>query len=1094
MTMNDRRKSAHSYGGRCGGWMDRRTFLKGATVTTAALGPLGSALPVMAGPFDGNDYLEVIPQDKRLDPAWVRSLFERGRKDVYSEPAALAHIGMPVGGFFAGTLYLGGDGRLWLWDIFNRDQLGIQPRKVTYKGQDVNAMGGANYVEPARPDSPVDQGFGVEFNGRRIPLDATGFRTITFRGEYPRAIVRYRDARVPVTVELEAFSPFAPLALDESSLPATILQYTVTNSSQMTREVRVYGYLANPVCLYSANRVDGRLRNRIVRRDEWSALVCSAEPLDEPDSGQPRPDILFEDFEQDRYEGWTVEGKAFGMGPVRVTDIPDYQGDVNGVGQRVVNSHASAPGSSVGEKDSHTGTLTSRAFTIERKYIAFRIGGGAHKGQTCVNLLIDDKVVASATGSNNNRMHPDAFDVRVYEGQSARLQIVDRGTGAWGNIGVDQIVFTDRKPVTGTLEAEHDFGTIALGLLSDATSASDDCATASSAEPSAVSEAVGSFADRPRGEIGRRLRLGPGEQATVTFVVAWHFPNFYGREFGGRLMGHYYASRFGSALHVLDYVTQHFDRLAGTTRQWVRTWYDSTLPYWLLDRTMANTSTLATTTCYRFKDGRFWAWEGIGCCAGTCTHVWHYAQAPGRLFPELERRQRQEVDFGIGMRQDGGIAHRVWDKGRLSHPAHDGQCGRILGAYREHLMSPDDRFLKATWPRIKKALEYMIRLDGNADGMVEGAQPNTLDASWYGKISFLSSLYLAALRAGQAMATEMGDRTFARLCGTIADRGADTILELFNGEYFIQIEDPAHKDKIGVGPGCYIDQVFGQSWAHQVGLGYLFDRDKQRQALQALWKYNFVPDVGPFRERFTRGRWYAVAGDAGLLMCTWPRGGQNPNFKKHWQYMYFNECMSGFEWQAAAHMIAEGMLKEGLAVGRAIHDRYNAHLRNPYNEIECSDHYARAMASYGVFVAVTGFECHGPRGHMGFAPKLSPDDFRAAFVAAEGWGTFSQQRQADRQTETLEVRYGRLRLASLAFELPEGKRATAATVRVGQIEQPIAFEQQGRRVMVRLESAVMLAAPDWLEAVAAGSAAAATLLPARPSAEGDRLDVELAIA
>ena len=108
-----------------------------------------------------------------------------------------------------------------------------------------------------------------------------------------------------------------------------------------------------------------------------------------------------------------------------------------------------------------------------------------------------------------------------------------------------------------------------------------------------------------------------------------------------------------------------------------------------------------------------------------------------------------------------------------------------------------------------------------------------------------------------------------------------------------------YEDKIGVGPGCYIDQVFGQTWAHWVNAGQLFDRDKQLSALRCLWKYNFVPDVGPFRDKFTRGRWYAAAGDAGLLMCTWPKGGKNPAFKNHWQYMYFNECMSGFEYQAA---------------------------------------------------------------------------------------------------------------------------------------------------------------------------------------------------
>jgi hypothetical protein len=125
--------------------------------------------------------------------------------------------------------------------------------------------------------------------------------------------------------------------------------------------------------------------------------------------------------------------------------------------------------------------------------------------------------------------------------------------------------------------------------------------------------------------------------------------------------------------------------------------------------------------------------------------------------------------------------------------------------------------------------------------------------------------------------------------------------------------------------------------------------------------------------------------------------------------------MSGFEHQAASHMIAEGLLLEGLAVTRAIHDRYHASRRNPYNEVECSDHYARAMASYGSFVTLCGFEYHGPRGHLGLAPRLAPENFRAAFTAAEGWGTFAQKRDGNTLKAEIHVRYGRLRLNTLAL-------------------------------------------------------------------------------
>jgi len=399
------------------------------------------------------------------------------------------------------------------------------------------------------------------------------------------------------------------------------------------------------------------------------------------------------------------------------------------------------------------------------------------------------------------------------------------------------------------------------------------------------------------------------------------------------------------------------------------------------------------------------------------------------------------------------------DVARSNEPADDGQCGRILGVYREHQMSPDGSFLQRVWPKVKLAIEYMIRKDGNGDGIVEGAQPNTLDAAWFGKISFLASLYLAALRAGEAMATETGDAEFAAQCRRLAERGAESILELYNGEYFIQLEDPERKKDIGVGPGCYIDQVFGQTWAHWVGLGRLFDAEKQRSALRALFRYNFVPDVGPFRAAFPRGRWYAAAGDAGLLMCTWPKGGQNPEFKQHWQYMYFNECMTGFEWQAAAHMIWEGidqpdLLEKGLVVSRAIHDRYSAAKRNPYNEIECSDHYARAMASYGVFQAACGFNCHGPKGRIEFAPRLSPENFKAAMVTAEGWGSYSQQSTpADFRAE-IEIKHGRLRLKTLVVA-PAGAVSAVQADLDGQPLAATVARQDGRAIVTFADAVVV---------------------------------------
>jgi hypothetical protein len=411
--------------------------------------------------------------------------------------------------------------------------------------------------------------------------------------------------------------------------------------------------------------------------------------------------------------------------------------------------------------------------------------------------------------------------------------------------------------------------------------------------------------------------------------------------------------------------------------------------------------------------------------------VWHYAHAVARLFPQLERSTREMVDYGIAFDPNSGL---IDHRGEFhAGQAVDGQAGCILRAYREHQMSPDDAFLKRNWLKIKRSLMYLIQQDGNDDGILEGSQHNTLDSAWFGPIAWLSSLYLAALRAGEEMAREAGDETFARRARAIFEVGSRKIVDLlWDGEYFIQKPDPDHPEAMRSANGCEIDQVFGQSWAFQVGLGRLFSEEHVKGALRSLWKYNFTPDVGPFRNAFKGGRWYAMPGEGGLIMCTFPRGGDEGVGGKVNSIFagYFNECMTGFEYQVAGHMIWEGLVMEGLAITRMIHDRYHASRRNPWNEIECGEHYARAMASYGVFLAACGYEHHGPKGHLGFAPRLTPEDFRAAFTTAEGWGTFTQKREGKAQRETIELRWGKLRLRTLAFALPGNVRPTTVSVTV----------------------------------------------------------------
>ncbi len=1036
----------------CGCSVPRRGFLQ--LTGLGALAVLMRNVPAMAGPFERADFNDLVPEDKKLSPEWIKSLFDRGEPTVYRGDD-LKYIGMPVGGITTGQLYLGGDGKLWLWDIFNKR----------------HATGAENYAHPVIPHSPLAQGFSLSIGtgnaSDRRSLDAKGFSDISFRGQYPIGTVEYRDANSPLAVKLEAFSPFIPLSVDDSSLPLTIMQFTLKNTGAEHINAELTGYLENAVGLYSEEEVN-YVRKNDVTRDGARLLLLNCSAVAPATAESHRAPIVFEDFEGPDYGKWTVEGTAFGKGPVKGDATSE---NLSGyLGKSLVNSYAA------GGSDEPQGKLTSPEFAIQRQYINFLIGGGNHPKGTCINLIIDGKVRRSSTGRNSHDLIWESWNLRELQGKTAHIEIVDHASDRWGHIDIDQIEFSDAPRNERPAAEREDFGTMTLALLDPADA--DRGIAIGSLDPAkntftetapATTPANPESNPKPVGALVRKISLDAGATHVATFVVAWHFPNL--RVDGVRTAaGRHYATRFKSSDAAVKYLAEHFDRLASTTRLWCDTHYDSTLPYWFLDRTHQNISVLATSTAYRFSDGRFYGNEGVGCCAGTCTHVWQYEQAMGRLFPELDILLREWADFNpkIGMNPDGMIDHR----GEFhAGEAIDGQAGTVLRAYRDHQMSPDNEFLKRNYPSIKKAMQWLIGQDGQdgtEDGILRGAQHNTLDVEWYGPVAWLSGLYLASLRATVEMATEAGDDEFAKHCRKIFEVGQKTFVDLlFNGEYFQNIPDPKHLDAINSGSGCEIDQVMGQSWAFQVGLGRILPEKETRTALASLWKYNFSPDVGVYRKANKPGRWYAMPGEAGLLICTFPRpdwdydkaSGKGPQ----WAAGYFNECQNGYEHEVAGHMIWEGLLLEGLAVERAVHDRYHASRRNPWNEVECGDHYARSMASYGLFVAACGYEYHGPKGRLAFAPRLSPENFKASFTSAQGWGTFAQQSDQAAHKAQIEIKYGTLRLRTLALTLPTKLEPANAVVSLNGQPVQVKHDIADRTVTIDFVAEISIAKDQRLE-------------------------------
>jgi non-lysosomal glucosylceramidase len=554
------------------------------------------------------------------------------------------------------------------------------------------------------------------------------------------------------------------------------------------------------------------------------------------------------------------------------------------------------------------------------------------------------------------------------------------------------------------------------------------------------------------GAIASTVSIPPGGAVEVPFYFAWHYPNSYYKETGAWI-GCHYATRWTDARAVIAAAAAGQEKWIERTERYRRTLYDSTLPDWLLDCLTANSAIIRHIgVVFRIQNGDIYGWEGSnGCCDPTCTHVWGYEQSLARLFPDLERDMRR-IDFQHQQNPDGGINNRTDVPSPPhptgEHPFADGHASCILKAYREALNSPDDSFFKEYWPNVKLAVEYLIHRDavsnggGQPCGVLADDQWNTYDEALHGVTTFISGYYLAALRAGEEWARRMGESASADRFHAIFLSGQAKLVELcWNGEYFQQ-HLPDYLNRAGeVGPGCMADQLLGQWWAHQLGLGYILPRDQVRSALRSIFKYNWKSDLTGFK---FMPRSFAGANDKGLLICTWPRGGRPAKVMT-----YSDEVWTGIEYQVAAHMIYEGFLEEGFSIAKSARDRYDGVPRspiprNPWCEIECGGHYTRAMSSWSLLLALSGWKYDGPRGELCLTPCYRPENFKSFFTGPEGWGSFAQTWDGNKQRVEIAVQSGALRLKTLELT-PVQPREYHPTVMLAGKTVPVTFTVDGAR-------------------------------------------------
>ncbi len=523
--------------------------------------------------------------------------------------------------------------------------------------------------------------------------------------------------------------------------------------------------------------------------------------------------------------------------------------------------------------------------------------------------------------------------------------------------------------------------------------------------------------------------LEPGEGQAIVVKFVWYVPNSnlrFGETTGcepntscteSKTYRPWYAGKFDSLQAVAEYWRTQYSKLRADSIAFTDAFYKTTLPEEVTEAIAANLGILKSPTVLRQTDGNLWAFEGCtdlsGCCHGSCTHVWNYAQAVPHLFPGLERTLR-ETEFRLSQNAEGHQTFRsalpIRKVEHTFHAAADGQLGGIMKVFREWRISGNTDWMAALYPQVRQSLDYCIATwDPEGKGILEEPHHNTYDIEFWGPDGMCTSIYLGALSAMVAMSKALGEE-YSRY-SRLLKRGIQFMEdELFDGEYFIQKiqwkglraknpvelsegawntsyseEAKALLEKEGpkyqYGKGCLSDGILGMWLAECCGLEEVLDPGKVRSHVQAVHKYNLLRDMSdhsnPQRPSF------AMGSEGGLLLCSWPKGG-----KLSLPFVYSNEVWTGIEYQVASHLMMNGLVDEGLEIVRTCRKRYDGSVRNPFDEYECGHWYARALASYSLLQGLTGIRYDAVDKTLHIDSKTG-GDFTSFLSTNSGFGNVS---------------------------------------------------------------------------------------------------------
>jgi uncharacterized protein (DUF608 family) len=460
------------------------------------------------------------------------------------------------------------------------------------------------------------------------------------------------------------------------------------------------------------------------------------------------------------------------------------------------------------------------------------------------------------------------------------------------------------------------------------------------------------------------LTLAPGEEREIRFTLGWHFPHHFSAN--GPEMGHKYEEWFQDAEDVNRFLASHFDDHRRKTAAFSAALHDTTLGSEMATAWSSQLSTLSKCTWWT-RDGKFAVWEGLGCCGFQTMDITYQGSFNIiALFPELQQGQMlMGAEF---QRQDGRVAHFFTpdffhvDNG---FDRVDMNPQFVMLAARDYLWTGDKGYLRALWPHIQRAMASTALLDGDGDGLPDrDTRRNTYDGwDFSGTPAYIASLWLGALRAAVHIATELGEKDQASLYAAILAKAVPAFdKRLWNGEYYSLLVDTNRRDD-----ACMSDQLSGEWFTNLAGLGHGLPRERVIAALEAIAKHNYSPEMGLQNASYPADR-----------QAHFPALG-NVNTTANW---------TGIEYAVASMMIDFGLVEAGMNVVHSVHDRYQRAGR-VWNHIECGDHYYRAMSSWALLLAATGFKVDAPKATLTIAPTVRQKLLRAPWFASTAWGSMA---------------------------------------------------------------------------------------------------------